>query len=48
MVNVLLFTVVSAGLTEEMVLRFYSQFQGEVVVGIEACGSTNWFEELME
>jgi len=27
---------------------FYSQFQGEVVVGIEACGYTNWFEELME
>jgi hypothetical protein len=23
-------------------------FQGEVVVGIEACGYTNWFEELME
>jgi transposase len=27
---------------------FYSQFQGEVVIGIEACGYTNWFEELME
>jgi transposase len=27
---------------------FYSKFQGEVVVGIEACGYTNWFEELME
>jgi transposase len=27
---------------------FYSQFQGEVIVGIEACGYTNWFEELME
>jgi hypothetical protein len=22
---------------------FYSQFQGEVVIGIEACGYTNWF-----
>ncbi len=27
---------------------FYSQFQGEVIVGIEACGYTNWFEELIE
>jgi transposase len=27
---------------------FYSQFQGEVIVGIEACGYTNWFEELLE
>src|SRR6266545_260700 len=27
---------------------FYSQFSGEVIVGIEACGYTNWFEELME
>src|SRR5437773_122297 len=27
---------------------FYSQFQGEVIIGIEACGYTNWFEELME
>jgi transposase len=27
---------------------FYSQFQGEVIVGIEACGYTNWFEELRE
>jgi transposase len=27
---------------------FYCQFQGEVIVGIEACGYTNWFEELME
>lgn len=23
-------------------------FQGEVIVGIEACGYTNWFEELIE
>ncbi len=30
------------------VKEFYRQFQGEVVVGIEACGYTNWFEELME
>jgi transposase len=27
---------------------FYSQFTGEVIIGIEACGYTNWFEELME
>jgi len=27
---------------------FYSKFQGEVIVGIEACGYTNWFEELMD
>jgi transposase len=27
---------------------FYGQFQGAVIVGIEACGYTNWFEELME
>jgi transposase len=27
---------------------FYSQFRGEVIIGIEACGYTNWFEELME
>jgi transposase len=27
---------------------FFSQFQGEVIVGIEASGYTNWFEELIE
>ncbi|MCM3869731.1 MAG: IS110 family transposase [Pyrinomonadaceae bacterium] len=27
---------------------FYGQFEGEVIIGIEACGYTNWFEELME
>jgi transposase len=27
---------------------FYSKFQGEVIIGIEACGYTNWFEELTE
>ena len=27
---------------------YYSQFQGEVIIGIEACGYTNWFEELVE
>ncbi len=27
---------------------FYRQFQGEVIVGIEACGYSNWFEELRE
>jgi transposase len=30
------------------VRAFYSQFSGEVIVGIEACGYTNWFEELIE
>lgn len=30
------------------VKEFYSKFQGEVIVGIEACGYTNWFEELIE
>jgi transposase len=30
------------------VREFYSQFSGEVIVGIEASGYTNWFEELME
>lgn len=27
---------------------FYSQFSGEVIIGIEACGYTNWFEEMVE
>jgi hypothetical protein len=27
---------------------FYSQFTGAVIIGIEACGYTNWFEELVE
>ena len=27
---------------------YYSQFEGEVIIGIEACGYTNWFEELIE
>jgi transposase len=27
---------------------FYGQFEGEVIIGIEACGYTNWFEELIE
>jgi transposase len=30
------------------VRAFYSQFQGEVIVGIEACGYTNWFAEMVE
>src|SRR5215210_2421211 len=30
------------------VKEFYRQFQGEVVVGIEACGYTNWFAEMIE
>jgi transposase len=28
--------------------EFYSRFSGEVIIGIEACGYTNWFEELVE
>ena len=28
--------------------EYYSQFEGEVIIGIEACGYTNWFEELIE
>ena len=30
------------------VAGFYGKFQGEVIIGIEACGYTNWFEELVE
>ena len=30
------------------VREFYSQFRGEVMVGIEASGYTNWFEVLVE
>lgn len=30
------------------VQQFYRQFEGEVIVGIEASGYSNWFEELME
>jgi transposase len=30
------------------VRRFYEQFAGEVIVGVEACGYTQWFEELVE
>lgn len=28
--------------------RFYQQFTGEVIVAVEACGYTQWFEELIE
>ncbi|MDQ3667687.1 MAG: hypothetical protein M3410_14165 [Acidobacteriota bacterium] len=46
----------SDGTTGQVVLEhegddikgFYGQFQGEVIIGIEGCGYTNWFEELME
>lgn len=27
---------------------YYGQFSGEVIVGIEACGYTNWFEEMVK
>jgi hypothetical protein len=30
------------------VREFYSQFEGEVIIGIEASGYTNWYEELVE
>ena len=30
------------------VREYYSEFQGEVIIGIEASGYTNWFEELIE
>jgi hypothetical protein len=33
---------------QDDIKRFYSQCQGEVIIGIEACGYSNWFEELME
>jgi transposase len=28
--------------------EFYRKFSGEVIIGIEACGYSNWFEELVE
>lgn len=30
------------------VRSFYAQMTGEVIVGVEACGYTNWFEEMIE
>ncbi len=33
---------------QDDVREFYRQFQGEVIIGIEARGYTNWFEELVE
>jgi len=33
---------------KEDVAAFYRQFTGEVIVGVEASGYTNWFEELIE
>jgi len=33
---------------QDDVREFYRQFQGEVIVGIEASGYTNWFEEMIE
>lgn len=32
----------------DQVREFYAQFQGEVIVGLEASGYSNWFEELLE
>jgi transposase len=28
--------------------EYYSKFKGEVIIGIEACGYSNWYEELIE
>src|SRR5215204_1716865 len=28
--------------------NFYSQFSGEVLVGIEACGYSEWFERMLQ
>lgn len=32
----------------DQVREFYAQFQGEVIVGLEASGYSTWFEELLE
>ena len=32
----------------DQVREFYAQFQGEVIVGLEASGYSAWFEELLE
>ncbi len=34
-------------LTPSEAVRFYRQLQGKVIVGIEACGNTQWFERLL-
>ena len=31
----------------DSVRNFYSQFSGEVLVGIEACGYSEWFERML-
>ncbi len=33
---------------DNQVREFYAQFQGEVIVGLEASGYSTWFEELLE
>jgi hypothetical protein len=33
--------------TPEEAIHFYRQLQGPVVVGMEACGNTLWFERLL-
>jgi transposase len=35
-------------ITHENVRSFYSQFKGEVIVGFEAGGYSQWFEEMLE
>lgn len=39
--------VVELNHEREDIKEYYSQFQGAVIIGIEACGYTNWFEELI-
>jgi transposase len=34
-------------LTPEEAVQFYSQMQGPVLVGMEACGNTLWFQRLL-
>ena len=40
--------VVALSHERDDIKAYYSQFEGEVIIGIEACGYTNWFEELIE
>lgn len=35
-------------LSTELVRRFYSQFTGEVIVGLEASGYSSWFEAMLQ
>ena len=33
---------------EDDLRQFYSQLQGKVIVGLETCGTSRWFEHLLE